>query len=368
MSPASVSPSVDLPAPFGPVTPSASPARTSRSTAPATARPARAIDEAACPSSAPLPSSAAQREGDAGCPGTHTPASASSAPRAPSTCVRCTVGEHDRPSGRAEHDDAGHESAARRRCGARRRSASRRWTSSAHARRHPAPRARPRGRGWRSARRAGAALGASRARRRAPAAASARRRAPWSTRSNGTSSPTASSASATRAEISAAGTPRFSHPKATSSPTFDSIDAGVRVLQDECPLARAATREPRRRRGAHPCVSPSSASPSTPREALRAASTCRHRRRRAAAPAPQARCERDVAHGPGRIRSRTATPSPRPARAAGVVAKVTLRPRAVTSRPTANRSRAPVTARPRTISQPTEHRRGSRPRWSSLTR
>ena len=99
--PASVRPSVDLPAPLGPVMPSASPARTARSSGPATAVPRTRETTSASAASSALPGGRDGGGGNAGgMPGTHTPPAASS--RAPDAehGIRRAVGDR-RPSRRS---------------------------------------------------------------------------------------------------------------------------------------------------------------------------------------------------------------------------------------------------------------------------
>ncbi|OUE06488.1 hypothetical protein CMMCAS08_06895 [Clavibacter michiganensis subsp. michiganensis] len=168
-------------------------------------------------------------------------------------------------------------------------------------------------------------------------------------RSRATSSPTASSAARTRIQISSRGTPRFSQPNATSSPTRERITCA----SGSCSTSPA---RPRREAGSCPSTSrvprasPSSSPPRTPARACMSV----------VLPAPDT--PSSSTRSPGsmtRSTSRTAQalrPACRqPQPAARTDRRATARPphgqtRAAVSRPEAKRERAPVRASARATS------------------
>ena len=220
-SPASVSASVDLPAPFGPDDAGHAPGADVEVQVRAPAArgcPGRARRPGPRAASSGSPRRRPRAGGDsrrAAAPGTHTPArrAARRARRGRRPAARRR--SRRRP---ARGRRRGRRAAATRRPGARRGRTSRRSPPSTSADLLPQQRGRPRRRASRSARRAAAARAAARARRRARAAAARRRRGATVGCAASYGNPTPRSAAATRGQISARGTAWFSRPNATSSP------------------------------------------------------------------------------------------------------------------------------------------------------
>ncbi len=176
-------------------------------------------------------------------------------------------------------------------------------------------------------------------------------------RSSPTSRPTASRAPCTRRQVSSRGTPRFSQPKATSSPTLARMTwlSGSCSTSPACPRASA---EGRPSMSSSPSASPSSLPPSTPASAWS----------RVDLPAPDA--PSSSTRSPGSIcrsRSRTAQrsreecrqPQPRAlTRAAGTGGRSVIVRRARSSRGRRRTGRG----RPSWRGRAPQARRGS-PRW-----
>ena len=319
-SPASVRPSVDLPAPLGPVIAEhlagAAPSRSMPDRRPACR--ARARRRATPRRSSVSPGGRAAARGgkagrDAGNP--HAAGGELAAPsrRAPRRACR----RRSTPAVATEHDARGRRAAAtrRRRCST--------TTSVApvrieHARaRRRAPRRRPSGSRFAvgSSSRMTPGRIASTPGEREPLLLPAAT-APRSSRSSGTSSPTASSASRTRGQISLARDAEVLAAERDVVADAREDRLAVGILQHH---ARATARA--RGRLAVDRAARRSARPRRRRRARRrgraAASTCPSRRRRAAAPAPPARCGTRHPAPPSVRRVAWRQPHPRASTAAG---------------------------------------------------
>ena len=358
-SPASVRPSVDLPAPFGSGDARAPRRRAPRGRCPtATGDAAHARDgERSRAAAASRPARRGGAGGTAGgMPGTHTPRGGE---------LRAPVAEHG--VGRAVGDrrrrrrarSPGRRAAATPRRGARRPRASRRCARARGARRR-APR-RPRGvevRGRLVEQHEPRAHRES-AGEREPLLLAARQRLGRAVerhvepdrverRAHPRPDLVARNAEVLAAERDVVADPRQDH-LACRGPAAP-VPARPRAARRRLAVDRAARRSarPRRRRRAR-------------RRGRAAASTCPSRRRRAAAPAPPARCGTRHPAPPTRRRDACRHPHPRASTAAGrtrvVAARHALRRAARASRPEANRSSAPVAASPRARSHDSRRRR-----------